>query len=121
MNWFFTSKAIIADRCECLVVIAKMVTCSVFVDNLAFGTATGKLSAITTGHSPLSAIIALLVKDQLEGDTDGTRDTFKYLKNWKIHLNTQSTEFLSIFINNPRGDKYSGIWCLYDPRKIKNS
>ena len=66
--------------------IAKMVTCSVFVDNLAFGTATGKLSAITTGHSPLSAIIALLVKDQLEGDTDGTRDTFKYLKNWKIHV-----------------------------------
>ena len=85
-NWFFTSKAIIVDKWECPVVIAKMVTCSVFVDNLAFGTATGKLSAITTGHSPLSAIIALLVKDQLEGDTDGTRDTFKYLKNRKINV-----------------------------------
>jgi hypothetical protein len=60
--------------------IVQMVTCSVFVDNLAFGTATGKLSDITTGLSPLSAIIALVVKDQFEGDTDGTRDTFKYLK-----------------------------------------
>ena len=24
---------------------------------------------------------------------------------------------ISIFINNPRGDKYSVIWCLYDPGK----
>ena len=25
----------------------------------------------------------------------------------------------SIFINNPQGDKYSVIWCLYDPGKLK--
>ena len=27
----------------------------------------------------------------------------------------------SIFINNLRGDKYSVIWCLFDPGKTKNS
>ena len=27
----------------------------------------------------------------------------------------------SIFINNLPGDKYSVIWCLYDPGKTKNS
>ena len=28
---------------------------------------------------------------------------------------------LSIFINNPQGDKSSVIWCLYNPEKIKKT
>ena len=65
--------------------MVQMVTCRVLVDSFVLGTATGKVSPMTTGFSlPLSAWTAWVVKDQLLGDTDGTRDTFKYLK--KIYI-----------------------------------
>ena len=54
-----------------------MVTWRVLVDSLDLGTATGKLSP-KKGVSA-SALTDLVVKDQLLGDTDGTRETFKYL------------------------------------------
>ena len=58
--------------------ILQMVTWRVLLESLAFGTATGKLSP-NSGNSR-SALTVFVVKDQLEGDTDGTRDTFKYLQ-----------------------------------------
>ena len=72
-NWSFTSKAIIADSGECPVVIADNFPVAVPKAKLSTKTLQVTILAITTRHSHLSAIIALLVKKQLEEDTHGTQ------------------------------------------------